>query len=165
MSKGSHAKGASFERRISKLFNQHWGIQLVRTPLSGGWGHAHTKGDLVDPSRKFPYFVECKNQQSWNLWAALFEGRGPILTWWYKAAKQAKQEKRIPLLVIGQDYQAPLVLVSLLAPIGSKPHATIRDDTGFPLRLMRFADFLKYYKHTLTGQHENQTDKEEKRGC
>jgi len=149
MVKSPHAKGAAFERRIVKMFNSNWGVKLVRTPQSGGWGQAHTKGDLVDPERKFPYFVECKNQQYWNLWGALFDGEGPLMKWWSKAAKQAKQEDRMPLLIIGQDYQSPLVVAPLLRSIGSRPHAFLFAPEHGALCLMRFSDFLKYYKTTL----------------
>ena len=34
----SRAKGARFERKIAKQFEEAWGVVAVRTPLSGGWG-------------------------------------------------------------------------------------------------------------------------------
>jgi hypothetical protein len=110
MGSKSVRKGSAFERRIAKIFAEVYNCKIVRTPLSGGWGHMHTKGDLVADDDKWPWFVECKYEQGWTLWSAAFDGRGPIKGWWLKAVEQAKIEGKQPLLVLGQANQPPLVV-------------------------------------------------------
>jgi hypothetical protein len=148
VSKKSNSKGAAFERRVRDMFRESWGVQLERTPQSGGWGRSQTKGDLVSPTNtRFPYFVECKNQQQWNLWGTLFESQGELLNWWDKACKQAKEEGgKVPLVIVGQDYQPPLVLLKPTLRCHGIPQAFIISNDNKTLCLMRLIDFLKNYQ-------------------
>lgn len=105
------AKGSKFEREVARIFRKHTGLELHRTPLSGGWGKMKTKGDLVAADGvDFPYFVECKKVEGWDLWNCLFSGTGPIYQWWEKAKEQAKAEGKIPLLVFAQRARVPVVI-------------------------------------------------------
>ena len=70
----SRAKGANFERTIAKKFKAFFGIDLVRTPQSGGFAKKSVKadafrGDVVsaDSDYELNLHVECKNAQSWSL--------------------------------------------------------------------------------------------------
>jgi len=108
---GRKEKGAKFEREVAKMFRKYSGLELYRTPLSGGWGKAKTKGDLVaGEGVDFPYFVECKKQEGWDLWNCLFEGKGPVQEWWAKAQQQAAEEGKIPLLVMAQRMRIPILI-------------------------------------------------------
>lgn len=72
--KKSRNKGANFERAIAKKFKEFFGIDLVRTPQSGGFAKKSVKadefrGDIVsaDADHELMLHVECKNAQSWSL--------------------------------------------------------------------------------------------------
>lgn len=95
--KRSRNKGSSFERTIAKKFANAYGIELVRTPLSGGFAKNAEKadefrGDVVaaDDTIDFKLHVECKNTQKWNLPA------------WLKQAQSDCPKKRIPIVVFHQ---------------------------------------------------------------
>lgn len=70
----SRNKGASFERTIAKKFKEFFGVELVRTPQSGGFVKKAEKaddfrGDIVsaDKDIDIKLHIECKNAQSWSL--------------------------------------------------------------------------------------------------
>ena len=72
--KRSRNKGASFERTIAKKFKEFFGVDLVRTPQSGGFAKKSVKadefrGDIVsaDSDKELMLHVECKNAQTWSL--------------------------------------------------------------------------------------------------
>ncbi len=111
--KKSKNKGSSFEREVRDVINKATGIKLERTPGSGGWGRMQTKGDLIAPADKkkqWPYFVECKKVEGWDMWNMLFSGEGPLFSWWLKAVEQAEEEKKIPLLIFAQNRREILVM-------------------------------------------------------
>ena len=147
MGKFSSRKGAAFERRIAKMFEDAYGYAISRTPQSGGWGKHFTSGDLVAPEHpEFPWFCECKNDQSWNLWSSIFENKGMVDKWWIKACRQAKNEGKEPLLVIGQDVQKPLVLFeNCSAFIHMRPiiFISLGKNNEMTVCVMRLDQFLK----------------------
>lgn len=71
----SRNKGSNFEREVAKIFKEKLGIELVRTPLSGGFGKSNNvdaqkfRGDVVavDESINFKLHIEAKNQKTWAL--------------------------------------------------------------------------------------------------
>ena len=72
--KRSRNKGASFERTTAKKFKARFGVDLVRTPQSGGFAKNAVKaddfrGDIVsaDNTIDLTLHVECKNAKSWSL--------------------------------------------------------------------------------------------------
>lgn len=71
---GSKRKGATFERKIAKLFKDALNIDLVRTPLSGGFAKKNSKADsfrgditTVDKNIEFGFHIECKDQKTLKL--------------------------------------------------------------------------------------------------
>lgn len=71
---GSKRKGATYERKIAKLFKDKFNIDLVRTPQSGGFAKKSAnadnfRGDIttVDKDVKFKLHLECKDQKTWKL--------------------------------------------------------------------------------------------------
>lgn len=79
--KMARRKGSNFELRVAKKLSEWSGLELRRTPLSGGWGGATTMGDIVPiaPDKKDPDYrakyaafqkwclsVECKAQEGWS---------------------------------------------------------------------------------------------------
>ena len=74
LGKRSRNKGASFERTIAKKFKERYGVDLVRTPQSGGFAKnvkkaVEFRGDVVsaDNSIELVLHIECKNTKSWSL--------------------------------------------------------------------------------------------------
>lgn len=72
--KRSRNKGASFERTVAKKFKEFFGVELVRTPQSGGFAKKAEKadefrGDVVsaDKDIDLSLHIECKNAQTWSL--------------------------------------------------------------------------------------------------
>ena len=71
---GSKRKGATYERKIAKLFKEKFNIDLVRTPQSGGFAKKSSKADAfrgdvttVDNDIEFRLHLECKDQKTWKL--------------------------------------------------------------------------------------------------
>lgn len=72
--KRSRNKGACYERAIAKKFKEFFGVDLVRTPQSGGFAKKSVKanefrGDIVsaDEDIDLQLHIECKNAQTWSL--------------------------------------------------------------------------------------------------
>ena len=95
MKRGKNAKrkGGQFERDIAKKFQKRYGIELKRTPQSGGFAKKSEKADdyrgditIVDTKNMLLVHIECKNQKTWQLKQWLDqaesdcpEGRTPIV--------------------------------------------------------------------------------------
>ena len=82
----SRAKGASYERSIAKRFQERYGIELVRTPQSGGFAKNKVsaegfRGDIVpaDKNVSLKIHVECKDCKTWSVhkWLEQAEGDCP----------------------------------------------------------------------------------------
>lgn len=85
--KRSRTKGANYERTIAKKFKAFFGIDLVRTPQSGGFAKKSVKadefrGDIVsaDATIDLGLHVECKNAKTWSLpaWLKQSESDCPV---------------------------------------------------------------------------------------
>ena len=92
--KNAKAKGASFERTVAKMFQKKFGVELKRTPQSGGFAKKSDKADdfrgditLVDNTLDFLLHVECKNQKTWSLHQ------------WLKQAENDCPKNKIPVVV------------------------------------------------------------------
>jgi hypothetical protein len=101
--KYSKDKGSAFERKVAKILSEAFGVELVRTPMSGGWGRLETKGDLVTRD-DFPYHVECKKREGWNI-DCLLSGKGTkeLENWWNQTTEQCPADK-VPLLVFSKNF-------------------------------------------------------------
>ena len=106
------------------MVQKHWGIQLVRTPLSGGWGKMRTKGDLVhnpEINPGFPFYFECRNREGWTL-DQVMRGKGPVEDWWKETELIAGDEDKDPLLVFTRNR----------CPIYVRSYKYMFGDSGFP---------------------------------
>ena len=102
----SHAKGASYERDVAKLFKSAYGVDLVRTPQSGGFVKNALKaddfrGDIVSADKDvvLDLHIECKNAKSWSLPA------------WLSQAEEDCPKTKTPIVVFhkhksSKDYVA-----------------------------------------------------------
>lgn len=89
----SKRKGANYERELAKRFQARYGVELKRTPQSGGFAKKSEKADdfrgditIVDPKKVLKLHIEAKNQKTWQLkqWLDQAEsdcpkGRTPIV--------------------------------------------------------------------------------------
>lgn len=91
--KNAKRKGGQYERDIAKKFQAKYGVELKRTPQSGGFAKKADKADdyrgditIVDTRNMLLIHIECKNQKTWQLkqWIEQAEsdcpeGRSPIV--------------------------------------------------------------------------------------
>jgi len=97
--RSSKNKGANYERAIKKVFKSTLGIDLERTPLSGGFAKSKNlnpvKGDLnsLDDSIKFNLHIECKNHKTWS-----------IKEWWRQASEDCPKGK-YPVVIMHQGQE------------------------------------------------------------
>ncbi len=105
--KSSRNKGANYERTIAKVFKEKLGVELKRTPQSGGFAKDSSKGDefrgdivSIDDTIDFILHLECKDQTTWSLPAWLIqaeedcpEGKVPVVV--FHRRQKNKYGKRI----------------------------------------------------------------------
>ena len=96
--KNAKRKGGNYERTIAKLFKNRFGLELKRTPQSGGFAKDSTKADdfrgditLVDDTKDLILHIECKNCKNWSL------------PKWLKQAQEDCPEGRKPVVVFHKD--------------------------------------------------------------
>lgn len=102
-------KGAGQELKVAKLFTEWFGAETYRTPGSGGWATRKTNknlnasGDLVCEDPTFPFCVEVKKVEGWDL-TSLFDPKQKALFFkWWKQCVDETPEDKIPLLVFNKN--------------------------------------------------------------
>lgn len=95
--KNAKRKGANFERSIARRFQQRYGVELKRTPQSGGFAKKSEKADdyrgditIVDTAQMLLVHIECKNQKTWSL------------KQWIEQAESDCPNDRTPIVVFHQ---------------------------------------------------------------
>jgi len=116
--KSSKIKGANYERKISKLFEEWFKkhdpkASIARTPQSGGHSKLaedwNMSSDLTCNNPDFPFLIECKCNEAWDI-RDLFKIKGLVFTsWWPQATKQSSTTDKIPLLVFTKKYHPDFV--------------------------------------------------------
>jgi len=111
-------KGRKAEREVAKLCQEWWrrlepGCEMVRTPLSGGWSGPTVRasfrasGDLMTTADRWPFTVEVKRRECWNV-GRLFAGQtSPAWGWWQQAVEQAREEGGVPMLWCRKNQYRP----------------------------------------------------------
>lgn len=99
----SRNKGNAFERKVAKILSDWSGLELRRTPLSGGWSSdSRVSGDLVAIDHpEFYMHVECKKQEAFS-WEATLQGHGIFYDWWEQAAN-ACPETKFPVVIFQKN--------------------------------------------------------------
>jgi hypothetical protein len=114
VAKDGRTKGANFERKVAKILSEWSGMQLRRTPLSGGWARANPEvsGDVVcvEPGKIFPLHIECKNSEAWS-WEQVWHGKGPVLNAWWDQTVDTCPKGKIPILVFSKAYHDVYVVL------------------------------------------------------
>lgn len=95
--KNAKRKGGQYERDIAKKFQKRYGVELKRTPQSGGFAKKSEKADdyrgditIVDTKQMLLIHIECKNQKTWQL------------KQWIEQAESDCPEGRIPVVIFHQ---------------------------------------------------------------
>lgn len=112
--KYSRNKGANFERKVAKTLSDWSGLELRRTPLSGGWAkhNPNAVGDIacIDIHNEFPLCVECKCGQGWEL-ESVFRGKCKLFESWWKQATDNCPAGKIPVLIFSKNYSEDWVML------------------------------------------------------
>lgn len=114
-------KGSKAEREVATILQEWWrqlepGATFVRTPRSGGWLAGRdlfdARGDLmVKLAPRFPWCVEVKRRERWDL-QNFEEGRPTaIWAWWAQACRDAEKAGRRPMLWARQNLRDWIVIV------------------------------------------------------
>lgn len=125
--KGGKNKGASFERKIAKLFTKWFQEnnlvgEFYRTPASGGlrWQKRDDViGDLCTPEG-FISTIECKCAESWKF-RELFQKtvakkskHSPSILgeYWYQSCSEAERANKLPILVFTKNHYPDYIMFS-----------------------------------------------------
>ena len=142
MTFGSRQKGKAGEREIAKLLQAWWRqlepeCEFASTPLSGGWHHASIRGgmklsgDLCTTAEQFPFVVEVKRREKWNLDRLLKGGKSPVRGWWKQCCLAALEMGGKPLLIFRKSREPWLVMAridDLHFDDGEAWYGTLEDD-------------------------------------
>ena len=115
-------KGANFERFVAKLFEKWWGSKFYRTPMSGGSqlkDGFNMAGDLCTDDVSFPFHIECKKQEKWEL-AQLFVSEVCRPWAWLKQCLKECPDGHIPLLIMTKN-QYPIWVMMLMSTWAKRP--------------------------------------------
>lgn len=95
--KNAKRKGGQYERDLAKIFQERYGVELKRTPQSGGFAKKSDKADdyrgditIVDTKKMLKLHIEAKNQKTW------------ALPKWLKQAEEDCPNGRTPIVVFHQ---------------------------------------------------------------
>lgn len=95
--KNAKRKGGQYEREIANKFQIRYGVELKRTPQSGGFAKKSEKADdyrgditIVDTKKMLLVHIECKNQKTWQL------------KQWIDQAEEDCPKGRVPIVIFHQ---------------------------------------------------------------
>ena len=95
--KNAKRKGGQYERDIAKKFQDQYGVELKRTPQSGGFAKKSDKADdyrgditIVDTKQMLKLHIECKTHKTLSI------------PKWISQAEEDCPEGRIPIIVFHQ---------------------------------------------------------------
>ena len=160
MKKGSgKRKGSAFERKISKVLDEYWGVKPHTFWRARLFKNKQTFGDIsVQYSQDqgdiwFPFIIECKAYKSLDLLQFLNRTESTKLFQWWKqlteATIEAKKYLRFPRrLLIIKINNFPILSAYCITelPERSVPMKTFRLHIGDDLvSLCLFSDFQKVY--------------------
>lgn len=140
--KTSSRKGKYFERlvarELAKQLDKPYKDVVVRTPNSGG---LQWKGDIQFLDG-FPLYVECKFGYNITL-DKIMKGATILRKWWNKAVKEARSERKTPVLIFSQPRSERYAVIELSMVHGALqdiPHVLTEDGLViFPLSKFREA--------------------------
>ncbi len=121
--KKSKRKGSSQELKLAKLFEKWWQEgQFTRSPGSGGWGRPQNRegfnaaGDIITTSRTFPWCIEAKHVEGWNLDQFLLNEGCILHSWWQQAVEETPKALRT-ILVFKKNRQKEMAITLSSDPV------------------------------------------------
>lgn len=112
----SKNKGNNYERKIAKIFGEHWESEFSRVWNSGSYrGSARADqivGDIVtDPSDNYPFVIEAKHREGgWTLESVMIN-KHDVRNWWKQVVDDAERVGKTPLLVFTRNYAEDFVMI------------------------------------------------------
>lgn len=104
----SRNKGSKWERDLKKLLEDFTGVTWERVRGSGAF---ERKGDIYPAYHSFPFLIEAKHTEDWDLYD-IFSGVGPIINdWWPKIKDESYSVERLPMLICKRNYKAPILIL------------------------------------------------------
>lgn len=166
-------KGNKNERKLAAEFKEWWGKgEWARTPLSGGWSSKsvregfRTCGDIITTAEDFPFCVEGKHQEGWELIQLLSNPNSILYKFWDQAVEQTPSGL-IPLLVVHRNYRESLVITRESVFCGTVLeciHLVLRNaDTQENLVIFKLSD-LFLINPALFGRSEDDVQHEAETG-
>ena len=112
----SKRKGNGNERDAANQFKTWWGVgEWARVPASGGWATVNHReafracGDIMTTDIEFPFTVELKHVEGWDLNQMLTAPACLPYEWWAQTTGETPEDS-IPLLVMRRNRSKPLVM-------------------------------------------------------
>ena len=120
--KDGRKKGNDFENAVCRALSQWYGTRSKRlsglpfrrrsTSIMPVEGHWQGEGDILHrPDVSFPFAVECKKHEGWELDGGYYEAKWPVWDWWEQAKAQARRAKLKPLLIFTRNRRPVYVLL------------------------------------------------------
>lgn len=113
MATNGKAKGDNFERKIAKKMTDWTGTKFERVPASGGlhWKQDNrVYGDIICNDPDFPFVIECKNREAWNM-DALINGSKEVESWWKQVNRDAGETGKAPMVIFTRNRQPDYVML------------------------------------------------------
>ena len=146
-------KGNSNERKLAKQFKEWWGHgEWAKTPSSGGWATKEVRedfrtcGDIITTAEDFPFCVEAKHQENWELLQLLSNANSPIYKFWAQTVEETP-EPFIPLLIIRRNRREPVVIarscdILFTVKDNGRQHMKLQREEGDELTILLLKDFF-----------------------
>lgn len=141
----SRRKGNAAELEVARLIEAWWqrvepGCKFKRTPSSGGWLGAKGRdvrdafgvgGDLCTTAKRFPFQLEVKRREAWNIDNFLAGHRSPVWAWWEQCTLAAASAGRMPMLWARKSRSEWIVVLDAIGQRGSYTGAFVRRGEHF----------------------------------
>jgi len=149
MTINSRSKGGRGEREAVKLLKSWWGSEFSRTPGSGAFAtitqrtDLNVSGDVSTPDPDFPFIVEVKWHEDWDLDQLIKSEKCKVWQWWKQAKDQAEGTGKLPLLLMKRNHNPWYYMMRGPGHRGTFRIADI--DYSGDLEIGRWLDFNKRY--------------------
>jgi len=110
-------KGSDFERKIAKKMTDWTGLKFERVPASGGLHWASDNrvyGDIVTNEPDFPFVIEAKCRESWNM-DSLINGSKEVGKWWKQVTADAEATGKEPMVIFTRNRQPDYMMLKVEA--------------------------------------------------
>ncbi len=163
MAVNSKAKGDAYERKIAKKMTEWTGLKFERVPASGGlhWKQDNrVYGDVVTNDPEFPFVIELKCRESWNM-DALINGSKEVEKWWKQVTTDAEATGKKPMLIFTRNRQPDYIALKLndyhheqkLLLVGTRKNFFMNVLVGFDeLIVMKLDDFIR--EHSIENMED-----------